>query len=105
MSDESRSGEFELPPELSDLENSLRELPLPSQPGDALLDRDELMFQSGWAAALAAESKTSSIRSATRWGWPALTGAFATLSAVLAIALFLPVANNDSPVANKRLTR
>ena len=98
MSDEFKFGEPELPPELSELENSLRALPLS---GDSGIDRDELMFQSGWAAALAAESKTPATRSAASWGWPALTGTFASLSAALAIALFLPAANNDSPIASK----
>jgi len=97
MSDKPRSGEFELPPELSDLENSLRELPLPNE---SALDRDELMFQSGWAAALAAQNKSPiASASVTRWGWPVLTGTFATLSAVLVIALFaVPSDNGSSPV-------
>jgi len=84
MSDESRSDEFEMPPELNALENSLRELPLPS---NSVVDRDELMFQSGWAAALATRDANTAPNSASaaRWVWPTLTGTFATLSAALAI--------------------
>lgn len=99
MSDESRSDEFEMPPELSALENSLRELPLPS---NSVVDRDELMFQSGWVAALANRDANTAPNSASaaRWVWPTLTGTFATLSAALAIALFSPAAGDNS-IANQ----
>lgn len=71
-------------------------------PRESTLDRDELMFQSGWAAALASENKTpaAAVASRSRWAWPALTGTFATLSAALAIALFSPTASDGNPIAN-----
>jgi hypothetical protein len=61
------------------------------------------MFQSGWAAALANENRAQTVvpSQVARWGWPVLTGTFATLSAALAIALFSPSAGDGEPVAAK----
>lgn len=81
------NGEAQLPPELTRLEDRLRNLHQTSPP---MLDRDELMFQSGYAAALAKiKSDSATAKQWTSWGWPVLSGTLATVAAVLAVALWL----------------
>ena len=96
----SKAGEFEMPPELSGIENRLRNL----QPSiSSSLDRDDLMFQSGYAAAMAAAQPAPvERRSSAHWGWPVLSGTFATIAAALAVALWIsPISGGDTQQANK----
>lgn len=99
--------EFNLPPELHALESRLRNLPSGQS---STLDRDDLMFRSGWSAAMAEmtsatdrsrnRSRNRSRDLAPRWGWPVFSGTFATIAAVLAIALWLsPDSGDDSQLA------
>jgi len=99
MPNNSQPDNFKLPPELSAIENRLRDLP---SPHGASIDRDDLMFQSGWAAAMAEKnsSATSSRSAASHWGWPVLSGTFATIAAALAITLWVsPNRGDDLPMA------
>ncbi len=98
MSDETRMNNAsdlpgDLPTDLQALESSLAGMALP----DSKLDRDELMYQSGWAAAMAgrdsrreSESKLSVARNSTAlsWAWPAAT-VVATAASVLFGGLLL----------------
>ena len=96
----SKTGEFELPSELSEIENRLRDL----QPSiSSSLDRDDLMFQSGYAAAMAAAQPAPVERnSAAHWGWPVLSGTFATIAAALAVALWIsPISGGDTQQASQ----
>ena len=102
---ESEPNDFNLPPELSAFENRLRDLPSGQT---STIDRDDLMFRSGWAAAMAERAAASerlrnpepSRNLASRWGWPVLTGTFATIAAALAIALWAsPERGEDSQMA------
>ena len=105
MPNEPESDDFKLPPELNALENRLRDLPSGQT---SKIDRDDLMFRSGWAAAMAVKDSASdrlriSGRSrslATRWGWPVLSGTFAAIAAALAIVLWVsPDRGDDSQMA------
>ena len=90
MPDETRMNhESQLPDDLAQLETSLTRIALPS----SNLDRDELMYQSGWAAAMAERDSLASnspIKRATKfeWAWPAAT-LVATAASVLFCGLFV----------------
>ncbi len=78
------SEKFEIPDDLAILENQLQSL----KPSPSGLSRDQLMYQSGWAAAMAAQtSAVAEMKQGSRWVWPAATGTMATIAAVLAILL------------------
>lgn len=84
--------EFRLPSDLSAVEDQLRRLGAAHNP---VLDRDDLMFRSGYAAAVAAmDSRPVASRSLAPLRWQVVSGAFATLSAALVIALWFSPANN-----------
>ena len=63
--------EPDLPPELADIETQLRQLALPS----ARVNREQLFYQAGWAAAQANLDPTSSSNS--RLLWPMTSGVLA----------------------------
>ena len=95
---------FELPDELSEFEQRLTGLP----PGASSLNRDEILYQAGFAAAQAqlragASVPTRSVGSARGENrfWAFSTAAFATLSACLALMLFWPPVEPQTPVANE----
>ena len=98
--EKTRRDENRLPPDLAELESRLGEL---KQVSTSTLDRDELMFQSGYAAAMATKEpcpKNSKIGVA-RWGWPAVSGTLGTVAAVLAIMLWAaPVETGESQLAS-----
>lgn len=73
------SEEFEVPPELAVFESQLRSVPVKV----SKLNRDQLLYEAGWAAACGQEKRLPTIQ----WMWPAATGAFATLATVLALML------------------
>ncbi len=82
------SNEFEPPeelitPDLAVFESQLRSLPI----ADSKLHRDELLYQAGWSAAVAAQS-IRSLALPPNWGWKISTGVMASLAALLAIMLF-----------------
>ena len=85
------SEEFKIPPDLSVFESQLSSLAVP----DSSLDRDEVLYQAGWAAAMAHSSAATpngfsgGSSNGKSWAWPTATGVFATLATVLAVALFL----------------
>ena len=82
------SDEAKLNPQLKQLEASLGRLVIPS----ASLNRDELMYQSGWAAAMARIDGQSKIsladRNLVRLIWP-VTAVIASTAAVLLAAVLL----------------
>ncbi len=69
------SPEPSLPPELASFESQLFKQPLPGSG----IDRDELLYQAGWAAAQASRKRN--------WLWPTTSGVLA--ASVLVLALFL----------------
>lgn len=87
--------EHKIPPELAELERRLGAINVPP----AKIDRDELLFQSGWAAAMAEvenqQAPAARLSENRNWIWPAMTGAMATVAAVLAVILFLEPATNQ----------
>ncbi|MDB2686925.1 hypothetical protein N9Y42_06905 [Mariniblastus sp.] len=90
-----------LPPDLAEIESRLGAL---RQASPSTLDRDELMFQSGYAAALAAkEPCPPNLQSRfAKVAWPALSGSLGVVAAVLAVLLWAaPVATQSGPVASK----
>lgn len=100
------SEEFKLPNALDDLESKLRSISLP----DLQVKRDEVLYQAGYAAAIAELNNASTparndISSRT---WPISACFFAALSAALAAVLLFPnllVQNNStSPVATVETT-
>lgn len=109
MSDETRMNS-----ELKKLEASLSSLPLPSSALQSGTARDELMYQAGWAAAMAslnadmssnAVSKSSSPQQHffARQTWPVLT-AVATTAAILFATLFFMDTNNNRATGVANLT-
>lgn len=82
--------EHEQPEELARLEKQLGEL----NPSPVVVDRDELMYRAGWAAAethfVQGDQPNRSDQSAKSGNlvWPTVSAAFATLSAVLAVMVF-----------------
>jgi len=90
------SKEFELDAELAALEQRLGEL----SPKSSQLDRDALLYQSGWEAALASKlAKPPSASLSSRY----LAISFATLSAILAFLLLRPDAiRPTAPSITKR---
>ncbi len=68
-----------LPPELAEIEAGLRQLSWPS----ARVNREQLFYQAGWAAARANLDPTSSGNS--RLLWPTTSGVLATAVVVLAV--------------------
>ncbi|MFK7768696.1 MAG: hypothetical protein AB8B55_15860 [Mariniblastus sp.] len=86
MSDEAEmNNESNLPDGLKALESSLGRIALP----DPKLDRDELMYQSGWAAAIASlDSREEHFAVSTRATTPRLAWPLATLVASAAAVLF-----------------
>ena len=81
------SEEFKIPPDLSVFESQLGSFAVP----ESRLDRDEVLYQAGWAAALAASNSTmpsKGFSNGKNWAWPTATGVFATLATLLAIMLF-----------------
>ena len=90
-----------LPPDLAALESRLGEI---GQTSCSTLDRDELMFQSGYAAAMATKElgpKNLKI-GVVRWGWPAVSGTLAAAAAGLAIMLWAtPVETGQPQFASK----
>ena len=81
MSAEERNVEQpELSPELKSLEAALGTF----VPRPAPCDRDRLMFEAGWQAAVRSEA-----RPLRRWMWPALTAGMAAAAAVLLLAVLL----------------
>ena len=90
-----------MPPDLAELENQLARL---GPKSTSTLDRDELMFQSGYAAAMATKElcPTGSQSGLSRWGWPAVSGTLAAVAAALAIVLWsAPLENSESQFASK----
>ena len=95
---------FELPDELSEFEQRLIGLP----PGGCSLNRDEILYQAGFAAAqahlqdraAAPERATGSSRGESRF-WAFSTAAFATLSACLALMLFWSPVEQQTPIADE----
>ena len=90
-----------LPPDLNEIENRLGAL---TQSSTSTLDRDELMFQSGYAAAMAAKepSPPNSKNRFAQVAWPALSGSLGAVAAVLAVLLWAtPVETQNEPVASK----
>lgn len=87
-------------PGLAQLEERLRNLHPSKSPK---LDRDELMFQSGYAAALATMSdRRENAKQSANWGWPVLSGTLATIAAALAVVLWVsPKAVNDSQTISR----
>ncbi len=81
------SEEFEIPPELAMLESRLGSVPITQ----SAIDRDQLLYEAGWAAAMQAQASTS-ISPAVRShrAWQTATGVFASLTAVFAIMLLQP---------------
>ena len=79
-----------LTPELKNLESHLLGVQLPG----SKFDRDETLYQSGWAAAMAQAQSTKTVATA-RWMWPASSGVLATLAAVLAVMLVLKTGVDD----------
>jgi len=72
-------------------------------PAPAQIDRDQLMFRAGRAAA---GGITVSPRASTAWMWPASSAALAAVSLSLAVALFIgpsstpEIVYRDRPTAN-----
>ena len=90
-----------LPPDLAEIENQLGAL---RQASASTLDRDELMFQSGYAAAMAAnEPCPPKLQSRfAKVAWPALSGSLGAVASVLAVLLWAaPVETQNGPVASK----
>ena len=90
-----------LPPDLAEIENRLGGL---RQSSTSTLDRDELMFQSGYAAAMAAKEPCppNSKNRFAKVAWPALSGSLGAVAAVLAVLLWAaPVETQNGPVASK----
>ena len=90
-----------LPPDLAEIESRLGAL---RQASTSTLDRDELMFQSGYAAAMAAkEPCPPKLQSRfAKVAWPALSGSLGAVAAVLAVLLWVtPVETQSGPVASK----
>lgn len=83
------SEEFKIPPDLAVLESQLRSVRLP----DSRLNRDQLLYQAGWAAACAQAKQPLT----QQWGWPAATGAVTILATVLALMLLQQTNLNDQP--------
>jgi hypothetical protein len=102
------SEEFEIPDDLAILENQLQSL----KPAPSGMSRDKLMYQCGWAAAMAVQTRAAAeMNQDSRWVWPVATGTMATIAAVLAILLVQSTPVNeaqknaaiqiaDSPVVN-----
>jgi hypothetical protein len=67
--------EPDLPPELADIETQLRQLSLP----DTRINREQLFYQVGWAAARASVVPASSLL------WPVTSGVLAAAVVVLAV--------------------
>lgn len=94
------SDEFRLNPELKNLEEALGRMEIPQ----ALINRDELMYQSGWAAAMASLGHetvpaTSIVTPAANqpWIWQALT-MIATAAAILFGTMLLNLSLNQGEV-------
>ena len=93
MSDESKK----LNPEQKKLEASLGRFPLPK----SSINRDELMYQSGWAAALASvDNPTGVVRISDRnqnapWVWRAT--ALLTSAAAVVLGVLLMIQSGQSP--------
>jgi len=66
--------------ELEQLESKLKQVSLPA----SSVDRDETLYQSGWAAGVASLGVDSN-RKNRGWYWPATSGVLAMLAAVLAV--------------------
>jgi len=69
-----------------------------SNPPAANIDRDELMYRSGWAAA-EAQFKNGQA-GVPSWTWPASSAALATLCAVLAIMVFQKPTSESNNLAS-----
>jgi hypothetical protein len=98
------SDETKLNSELKNLEASLGRLTIPP----TSIDRDELMYQSGWAAAMASLGHESSplkpVRSrtpASGWVWPVATGLASAAAILFGVLLFFP--SSDGPNSGDRL--
>lgn len=68
--------------ELKQLEAELKQVSLPA----SSVDRDETLYQSGWAAGIASLGDVSN-RKNRAWYWPATSGVLAMVAAVLAVML------------------
>ena len=89
---------FELPDELGALEQQLSQ----TRPTSQVLNRDEVLYRAGYEAArselLPAPDNADNASTPKSVGriWMITTGAFATLSAALALMLLLPLAESPS---------
>lgn len=93
------SKEFELDPESAELESRLRNLkPVPSR-----LDRDALLYESGWQAAVAEfrvsrDAAENATKKPAVHSWRVATASFAAISAVLAFLLLSPNVRDSSEI-------
>lgn len=84
------SGKFELTGELARFEQQLQQVRLP----DSQLNRDQVIYRSGWAAA---QAVSGSQRNRAQLPWKISTGFLAAVAALLAIALFGNWQSADAP--------
>ena len=90
MSDESR-----MTPDLEKLESELRGVVL-----SASTNREEVLYQAGWAAALASLAQTTSneatpTTASRSWGWPMTSAGLAVVAATLALLLVFQINKQD----------
>ena len=95
------SDENELNSKLSDehaaIEASLYSVSLPA----SSIDHDSVMYQAGWAAALAErDSRSPSVSKTNSRFWPALAMTFAATTAACLAVIVLPSVEDGMPVAN-----
>lgn len=76
------SEEFKIPLDLAILESKLRSVPV----AKSGIDREETLYQAGWAAAMASAMPAQT--AAVPWFWPATSSVLATVAAVLAIVVY-----------------
>lgn len=76
------SEEFKIPPDLAILESKLRSVAV-SKSG---IDREETLYQAGWAAAMASAKPNQPVP--VNWFWPATSSVLATVAAMLAIVVY-----------------
>ena len=99
MSDKTRMND-DLPNDFSDdgeltgLEESLRGISLPP----ANVDRDELLYQAGWAAAIASQTSSAETLPLKRVGWGWQVATVLSTSAALLLGVMLLQTNTPDPL-------